>query len=372
MQVAETFNWKAYVRGNYSHLWRHHITRRMIHAIENNSHFMINVWGLPGAGKSVLQRRLSKLILGSWALVYVFRVQTKEEFESVINYGKQDKMFWMEFKGELIKRAPLIDIDDKGTIFPSSVGNTKEMAEWHQWWQTRRSDVAVLIASSPFMTDVRKRLRMGNYAEVLVKEKMLKNGKVVHYGLYYETDFDVDFKDPEGAYVSKSDPLVIPFPDLPSEVWGKEVKKRAELSEYLWARIRSGNFDDQAKALLYGSPSNTTNVLDRKQQEFLKIIDSSARLGFSDGRDIFKNIREKLQIDRTANALSREMVRLERLGVIQYMTDQGSSQIRTTQLGEAVIRVLKATVVDNSEIKEIHEPKESMPTSAGVFDKNDQ
>ena len=331
----ESFNWKKYVYNNWNVLYAHPFTRRMIDAIVSNDNFTVNVWsGVKGTGKSTLQRQYSYRIYGDWDLVYRFRVQTREELMQAIADAKSDALFHIKYHGWTMKRVPLLDIDDKGTIFPSSEANTKEVQRWHKWWQSIRTDVAVIMGSSPNMSDVRKRLRIGADSEVLAIKTLYPSGQKKFEAEFWELKYHSKFNDPEGVYVTKNKVCGLTWEQLPKEVLHRELNKREELADTL----RRGVEDDpevRAKALIKGE-------LMESQKAALKLLDRClAHKPFISTVKFNQIYCQEFSIERDPAIMSRVYTRLKDMGVIRYDLTQGGGMIELTVVGKEVCKVMK-------------------------------
>lgn len=336
-RIAPTFNWRAHIQANYGALMAHPLTRRILDSILSNDHFAVNCWGPRGSGKSTFQRQLSYKIYGNWDLVYMFRVQTKKELMEAIEYVPLDKRFWVDYHGIPLKRVPLLDIDDKGTIFPSSVGNTKEMSEWHKWWQSLRTQVAVIIGSSPVMTDVRKRLRIGADAEILCGRKLYPNGRKKFEAQYREFIYHSNWKDPEGLYVSKKHVCDIPWSQLPKDILHREMGRRSQLSEILRGNIGQSP-EAHAQALVFDSEDGLMEYEKELIQIAYETFGKASVLGTT---DIAKAYNTRFGIgNRGPGWLGLRLRQLSEKGVLRY-SGSGHGLVEKTELGKQVNHLLK-------------------------------
>ena len=324
------YNWKKYLRSNWVRLNHSRILTRILYAIMKNSHFSLTLWGLPGSGKSTLSRWLSYQIYGDWDMSYLARIQNRDEFMSAIDHFKDDKRFRINYEGQVLKRLPHADIDDKGTLFPSSVGQTKEMSMWHEWWQTRRSDVASMAGSSPMTDDVRKRLRIGCDAEIVCYSSF--GSRIQYYGKYYEFEYHSKWHDPDKAHLSKRYVCPVYWPQLPREQIGKELLKRGQLADMLRDRARtSGSLEDKAKVLVFDKDVGLMNM----QREIVEVIrDKSRSRGSIDTIALNDSYSVRFNVKRDSDWMYLQLKQLERLGVIRHKTNgQSRGWVELTELG---------------------------------------
>ena len=337
-RVAPEFKWKKYLFENYNVFMKHPLTRRFVDAILSNDHLSINCWGSRGSGKSTFQRQLSYKIYGNWDLVYAFRVQSKKELMDAVEYAKLDDRLWIDYHGTPLKRLPFLDIDDKGTIFPSSVGNTREMSEWHKWWQSIRAEVAVIIGSSPMQSDVRKRLRIGADAEILCSKKLYPNGRKKFEAKYIEFIYHSDWRNPEGAYVSKKSICDIPWSQLPDKVLHRELERRTALSEMLRAGANN-SVDAKAQFLLYDQKEG---LMEHQKQMLLILHAIKGKKPVITTLEFNEGYCAALGIKRDRDMIRRQLIRLSQAGAIRHDTREGVGNIDFTPLGNKIIELLKA------------------------------
>ena len=340
------YNWKEYLKTHWDKLWRgNRVVRKILDAIVSNGHYTINLWGTPGSGKSTLQRHLARQLYGSWDAALMFRIQSRAEFHKAIDFAKAHDNFHVTYNKTIdLSRLPLADIDDKGTIFPSSVGNNKEMAEWHSWWQTRRSDVAGMEASAPMTDDVRKRLRIGADAEILCTKMLTDSGHAVYYGKYYEFIYHSKWHDPDQAYLSKKYVCTLYWSQLPDNVLQREISKRNKLSDMLREKAReTGADDDMARALVFDKDAGLMEV----QKQIMEII-SQQTVTRNDvsTRRLYEQFRGLVDPSADKDWLAKHINHLDRMKVVRYKKfNESSGQIELTQLGKMVCGLMKAETI---------------------------
>lgn len=361
MQTVHDYDPKSYVIRNWTKLITDPLMRRIMNSIRYNKLFTLNVQGPRGAGKSTAQRWISYLTYGDWDLVMNhFRIQTKEQFEGAIAFAKSNPAFWMPYgrKGEEpvenLKRLWLADIDDKATLFPSSVGQTKEMSAWHVRDLTIRSSVCTIVGSAPDTSDIRKRMRIGAIAEMLVVPIELPNGEEIPEARFYRFNHHSKWHDAEGKYISKTLMMRYHWPQLPSDVLKMELRKREELGNKMATKT-------QTYAQLEGKLDHLVGkngVLFNTDMEIIEgIWENSKHGGFALSSDINNWLKEKYGVERTGKYLSRTLDNLVDLGLIKHLAypNGGNSKNELTELGQMVFQHFK-TLKETREQLTIDQP----------------
>jgi hypothetical protein len=347
MQVVKEYSPKEYVTKNWDALMSDPMMRHILNSIRYNKLFTLNVHGPRGAGKSTAQRWINYLTHGDWELVMkYFRIQTKAEFERAVQFAKNNPAFWIPYRSiSNLKRLWLADIDDKATLWPSSVGQTKEMSAWHVRNVTIRTDIATLVGSAPDTTDVRKRMRIGATGELLVVSIELPNGEEVPEGRYYKFNYHSAWHDEEKKFLSKTLLMRYRWPILPSEVLKLELHKRDELGNQMATKT-------QTFAQLEQKMEDAEKVLLDADIIIVEAVwEASKHGGFATSHDIGKYLKEKHNVERSQPYLSRTLDNLAQLNVIKHVSSQGGSRNQCTELGEMLVKNHKAKVETKKQVE---------------------
>lgn len=347
MQVT-TPSPKQYLYKNMDELSRHPLYHKMLNAIIDNGHIAIGLWGAKGAGKSELAKRISEALYGSLEEAHQHKIQTWRQIPSLVTRVQENPRYWIRYKGVELKRIWVLDWDDMAADLPSSKGQTKEFIAFQEYYQTIRSDVAVLLGSFVTWGDLKARARVGFNGEILV-DKLTTKGQD---GKYHERreawllwwQNRPHFKRKYEEYQVKSIGVKVNWKALPEEEFKRENAERmylTQLKRQLLARSDLGRVD-----YLIGLKGADSDHLLEMQKEMLKAVRHAIGPRITAYTDTFRISRahkELFGIRVGHDQARRELRLLHGAGCIIYRPAGLETQYGTvelTLLGQEVLKRL--------------------------------
>lgn len=352
----EEVNPREYLKKNLDTLWAHPFYREILDAILGNGFKTIAIWGLPGCGKSHLQRRITKRILGSYKRAYQFRIKEKQDFWRVIEEAKLNKDYWINHKGIWLKRPWIADVDDWGAIFSSMEAQTKEVRDEHPWLQKIRSDIPVMIGSSPLQEDVRRRLRVMADSEIVVW-KVITSAGAKHYSSYFSYKYYTDFKRVDKRYLTKDWVCNLKWVPLPIQLLQWEAMSHQQITQTL---RKKAMHDLDAKAQVLADDSNYG--LSEGMKELMLIVDEAIGKKISSTTNAISPLyKQRFDVNRDPNHIARQLEVLVRNGVIR----KDGATVIFSDLGKKVLSRIKPQLEVKSETHNLNETYEGK-TEEGV------